>query len=117
MTPRPLLAAIALSLATHAYAQTTQTRFTVLQPDTSATWHGDIFGPQNGAYDVVYDASDNDTIAIDSFELATSATWYLQAWYMPDGFCAPTGCEVTYAWTCPAWATSAAVVINCRVSP
>jgi hypothetical protein len=111
------LALSALCLACSAHAQTTQTRFTVLQPDASLTWHGDIYGPQHGAYDVIYNASDNDTIAIDSFETITDGTWYLEAWYMPDGYCAPTGCASVYAWTCPAWSTDAAVVVNCRILP
>jgi hypothetical protein len=116
----------ALILAAVASAQALPERFTVLLPvSDSLTYSGTVYGPQNGLYAVQWTQSDTDTVFVDSmepFDLAPidqtgASAWYLQAWYLPNGVCSPFGCERTYAWDCPAWATPAQVVVNCRVQP
>lgn len=102
-----------------------QDRVVLLNPGgSSVAWSGAIYGPQNGMYDVIYTQADGDTLFVDSLEPAYSApvdaygsrAWYLQAWYMPSGYCNPFGCEVTYAWQCPAWSRASLLVINCRMA-
>ncbi len=126
MTPRPLLAAIALSMmATHAYADD---RFNLLG---SYTWHGSV----SGSFSIWYTSMDRDTIMATSFELREYGpidysgypTWQLVATYHEvngqpcyNWLSPSSGCNYTAQWdNCPVetWRGSSGdynAILDCR---